>query len=202
MGRKSKKTGEPAPVKPTCFYCSRSFENEDVLISHQKLLHFRCSECGKKFANAPGMSIHMKTMHDIELKSVPKADPGRDDPTLNIVGTTGVPTEEEREEAARKRAKFSTSAVDILVDSVLASVAQSSDPHSAAKYDDWPALPTVKGLVYSDETISPEEKRAALPRYRVDETSLKEKLAAMDASIAARLQSALAARNRIKPDSE
>src|SRR4051794_4829037 len=106
MGRKSKKTGAPAPTKPTCFYCSRSFENEDVLIQHQKILHFKCPECGKKFGNAPGMSVHMRTIHEKELKTVPKADPGRDDPSLHIVGLSGVPSEAELE-AASKRAKIS-----------------------------------------------------------------------------------------------
>jgi len=183
MGRKSKKSGDVPPVKPTCFYCQRSFENEDVLVSHQKLLHFRCPDCGKKFGNAPGMGIHMKTMHNTELKAVPKAEPGRDDPTLHIVGTVGVPTEEEREESNRKRMKLASS-IDSLIDSVAA--------EAVVPQIDIADLPPVKGMVYTDETVSPEEKRAMLPRYRFDENNLKDKLSAMDASIETRLKEALA----------
>jgi hypothetical protein len=187
MGRKSKKGGEVEKAKPACFYCLRTFENEDVLYSHQKLIHFKCPDCGKKFSSAPGMGIHMRTIHGTELKSVPKAEPGRDDPALNITGTQNVPSEEEREEMNRKRARMAPS-LDSLIDAVAASVAESE-----ANANHVPA-PTAKGLVYSDEHISPEEKRALLDRYKFDENAIKAKLNAKDASIEARLS---ALRNRI-----
>ena len=189
MGRKSKKGAEPEKVKPVCFYCLRSFENEDVLYSHQKLIHFRCPDCGKKFGSAPNMAIHMKTIHQLDLKSVPKAEPDRDDPTLNVMGSVGVPTEAERIESNRKRAR-PTDAIDSLVDSVAASLAeQNSSSANVAP------PPPGKGMVYEDELVSPEEKRSMLPKYRFDEASLREKLSAMDQSIEARLT---AMRNRIK----
>jgi hypothetical protein len=195
MGRKSKKTaGESAPVKPTCFYCLRSFENEEVLLSHQKILHFRCPSCSRKFGNAPAMGIHLKTIHDMELKQVPKAEPGRDDPTLHIVGTHGVPTEAELEEARRKKLK-PASDIDLLIESVANSVQPTLSSSSSFMY---PSLPLIKGLVYSDELTSPEEKRAMLPKYRIDEAALREKLQNMDASIETKLKEALAARMRAK----
>jgi len=190
-------------TKPSCYYCQRSFENEEVLISHQKLLHFRCPECGKKFSNIPGMAYHMKIVHSMELQAVPKADPGRDDPSLNVVGSTGIPTEEEREERAQKKLK--PSPIDQLVDSVVAEVSSSSAAASNSSDSGsyiTPSSITIKGLVYSDETVSPEEKRALLPKYRIDEATLREKFAAKDASIEARLKMALASRNRSAVPSE
>lgn len=190
MGRKSKKSATPVS-KPACFYCTRSFDSEDVLIQHQKLTHFKCPECGKKFGNAPGMSVHMKTMHDIELQTVPKSELGRDDPTLHIIGSSGVPTEEEWEESIRKRTKVS--ALDSLVDSV---TAEALDEEGAEEVD--PLL--VKGMVYSDEQVSQEEKRAQLAKYRVDALVLEERLAGLEAMIGAKLQALSATARKVVYD--
>ena len=192
MGRKSKKQSVAPTAKPTCFYCLRSFDNEDVLIQHQKLLHFKCSECGRKFSNAPGMGVHMKTMHGIELKSVPKAEPGREDPTLNISGSTGVPTEEEFEEFLQKRARL-VSSLDSLIDSAAQTVIGEGSQASGTDVNASTNKLSIQGLVYSDENISPEEKRAMLHKYRYDETSLTEKLDILQASIDTRLRALKAA---------
>lgn len=192
MGRRSKQKGsEVEKVKPACFYCLRSFDNEDVLYSHQKLTHFKCPDCGKRFGSAPNMNIHMKTIHGYELTSVPKAEAGRDDPTIGIMGSRGVPTEEEREESMRKRARMAPVSLDSLVDSVAASVVSSSSQNALTPA----AAPPGKGLVYSDELVSPEEKRAALPRYRFDAAAMKEKLESKETSLEARL---VALRNRLQ----
>lgn len=173
-------------MKPACYYCLRFFENEDVLKSHQKQIHFKCFDCGKKFSNAPGMAVHMRTMHGKELQSVPKALEGRDDPTLNISGTSGVPTEEERLEANKKRAKLEQS-----VDSLLDSAAQAVDAPIISTIQ-----PLINGMVYSDDKISPEERRAALPKYKLDEATISEKASLLGESIDARLQRLAAARQK------
>jgi len=58
MGKKKKK----AP-KPYCWYCTREFEDEKVLINHQKAKHFRCDFCNKKMNNAKGLATHVTQVH-------------------------------------------------------------------------------------------------------------------------------------------
>ena len=53
MGRKKKK-----PLKPWCWYCNREFEDEKILVQHQKARHFKCHVCHKKLYTAPGLVIH------------------------------------------------------------------------------------------------------------------------------------------------
>ena len=53
MGRKKKKSS-----KPWCWYCNRDFEDEKILIHHQKAKHFKCYICTKKLYTGPGLSIH------------------------------------------------------------------------------------------------------------------------------------------------
>jgi hypothetical protein len=45
MGRKKKRVD-----KPVCWYCDRSFEDEKILIQHQKAKHYKCAWCHKKCA--------------------------------------------------------------------------------------------------------------------------------------------------------
>ena len=53
MGRKKKR-----PIKPWCWYCNRIFEDEKILIQHQKAKHFKCFVCHKKLFTGPGLAIH------------------------------------------------------------------------------------------------------------------------------------------------
>lgn len=177
MGRKSR-TGEKKAEKPSCFYCARQFDNEDTLFQHQKCIHFRCENCGKKFGNAPALGVHMKTMHETELKAVPKADFGRDNPSLHIVGTEGAPVLQDG--AAAAAAAEASKRLRVISEPTTAPPPQSANG----------------GLVYADETQSPEEKRAALARYRFDEGSLNAKLSQLNASIQDRMQQALARRRQ------
>ncbi|CAN0090848.1 unnamed protein product, partial [Phaeothamnion confervicola] len=63
MGKKKKKTTEVDKEDIWCFYCDRSFENEEVLIQHQKAKHFKCSICNKKLTTGSGMKIHAQQVH-------------------------------------------------------------------------------------------------------------------------------------------
>ena len=56
MGRKSK--GRGGEVTPFCYYCDREFDDDNVLIEHQKARHFKCM-CGKRMATAQSLSVHM-----------------------------------------------------------------------------------------------------------------------------------------------
>ena len=58
MGKKKKKT-----YKVWCFYCEREFEDEKILIQHQKAKHFKCHVCHKKLSSAGGMLIHVLQVH-------------------------------------------------------------------------------------------------------------------------------------------
>lgn len=58
MGRKKKKYHNI-----WCFYCEREFEDEKILIQHQKAKHFKCHVCQKKLSTAGGMVIHVRQVH-------------------------------------------------------------------------------------------------------------------------------------------
>lgn len=53
MGRKKKRV-----IKPWCWYCNRDFDDEKILIQHQKAKHFKCHICHKKLFTGPGLVIH------------------------------------------------------------------------------------------------------------------------------------------------
>ncbi|KAF7277240.1 hypothetical protein GWI33_009015 [Rhynchophorus ferrugineus] len=65
MGRKKKKQS-----KPWCWYCNREFEDEKILIQHQKAKHFKCHICHKKLYTGPGLSIHYIEIYGMEGKSI------------------------------------------------------------------------------------------------------------------------------------
>jgi len=79
------------PFRPFCYYCERDFENEKVLIQHQKLKHFHCYICHRKSDTARGLVGHMLQVHKESMRKVPNAIVGRDDPEIAIHGLDGVP---------------------------------------------------------------------------------------------------------------
>ncbi|KAJ1975260.1 hypothetical protein H4R33_006685 [Dimargaris cristalligena] len=81
-------------MKPWCWYCEREFEDELVLINHQKARHFKCSECNKRLNTANGMVIHVGQVHKIKVTKVPNALPKRDNPDIEIYGMDGIPAED------------------------------------------------------------------------------------------------------------
>ncbi|KAI9189412.1 hypothetical protein H9P43_000845 [Blastocladiella emersonii ATCC 22665] len=86
MAKKKKKT-----FRPWCWYCDRDFEDEKVLLQHQKQKHFKCDWCSKKLSTASGMVIHAAQVHKETIKKVPNALPGRDSPDMDIFGMDGIP---------------------------------------------------------------------------------------------------------------
>lgn len=87
MGKKKKK----ADQKPFCWYCAREFEDEKVLIQHQKAKHFKCHICHKKLTSASGMAIHVYKVHKETITKVPNAKVGRDSLSYEIYGMEGIP---------------------------------------------------------------------------------------------------------------
>jgi len=89
MGRKKKR------IRPVifCYYCDRIFENERVLIQHQRAKHFKCTQCSKRISSAHGMMVHMFQVHKETIETVPGAKSGRDSFDMEIFGMDGVPIE-------------------------------------------------------------------------------------------------------------
>ncbi|KAG0241774.1 hypothetical protein BGX31_000885 [Mortierella sp. GBA43] len=114
MAKKNKKK----PARPWCWYCERDFEDEKVLISHQRAKHFKCNHCSKKLNTAGGMVVHVMQVHKETINTVPNALPGRESTDLEIYGMEGIPEEdliaytakqESNDNPASKRPKLSAS---------------------------------------------------------------------------------------------
>eukprot|EP00928_Gymnodinium_smaydae_P088195 TRINITY_DN72318_c1_g1_i1.p1 TRINITY_DN72318_c1_g1~~TRINITY_DN72318_c1_g1_i1.p1 ORF type:complete len:591 (+),score=79.47 TRINITY_DN72318_c1_g1_i1:43-1773(+) len=99
MGKKRKaeqNEEEQAPSEIWCFYCGIDMPTFTALFSHQKSKHFRCQKCPKKGAvgdcnSMAGLMIHTRKFHGVVLDRVPNSIEGRTDPSLNIVGMSGIP---------------------------------------------------------------------------------------------------------------
>ncbi|TPP57094.1 hypothetical protein FGIG_05382 [Fasciola gigantica] len=86
MGRKKRKQ-----LKPWCWYCNREFDDEKILIQHQKAKHFKCPFCHRKLFTGPGLSIHCNQVHKEKLDKIPNALPNRTSTVIDIYGMVGVP---------------------------------------------------------------------------------------------------------------
>ena len=80
-------------VKPIifCYYCDRTFENEKVLIQHQRAKHFKCIVCHKRLGSAHGMMVHVFQVHKQQIDKVPHAKEGRDSFHVDIFGMSNIP---------------------------------------------------------------------------------------------------------------
>ncbi|CAN8313773.1 unnamed protein product [Cochlearia groenlandica] len=116
MGKKKKRATE----KVWCYYCDREFDDEKILVQHQKAKHFKCHVCHKKLSTASGMVIHVLQVHKENVTKVPNADSGRDATDLEIYGMQGIPPDalaahygEEEEESQAKVAKIEIPSVPL-----------------------------------------------------------------------------------------
>ncbi|KAJ2834511.1 hypothetical protein J3B01_003962 [Coemansia erecta] len=100
MGRKRSKKID---LKPWCWYCEREFEDEKVLIQHQKARHFKCHLCSKRLNTANGMVIHVAQVHKETVRVVPNAMRGRETTEVDIFGSLGVPEADKADYEMRKR---------------------------------------------------------------------------------------------------
>ncbi|KAH7731092.1 zinc finger protein [Aphelenchoides avenae] len=98
MGRKKKKA-----AKPWCWYCNREFEDEKILIQHQKAKHFKCHICNKKLFTGPGLAIHCMQVHKETIDKIPAAIPGRDSVEIEVYGMEGIPPEDDEPRAKQGR---------------------------------------------------------------------------------------------------
>jgi len=86
-------------------YCNREFDEEKVLIYHQKAKHFKCHVCHKKLYTGPGLAIHCLQVHKEPISSIPNALPERGDPEIEIYGMEGIPEKDmkEREQILKRK---------------------------------------------------------------------------------------------------
>ena len=91
-------------MKPWCWYCNRDFEEEKVLIQHQKAKHFKCHVCHKKLYTGPGLAIHTMQVHKEPINTIPNSIPNRGDTEIEIYGMEGIP-EKDMEDKRKQTAK-------------------------------------------------------------------------------------------------
>jgi len=97
MGRKKKKQ-----MKPWCWYCNREFDDEKILIQHQKAKHFKCHICHKKLYTGPGLSIHCMQVHKETIDKVPNSIPTRGNIEIEIYGMEGIPEQDMKDHERQK----------------------------------------------------------------------------------------------------
>ncbi|WMV14306.1 hypothetical protein MTR67_007691 [Solanum verrucosum] len=109
MGKKKKRASD----KVWCYYCDREFDDEKILVQHQKAKHFKCNFCHRKLSTASGMAIHVLQVHKETVNKVPNAKAGRESTDIEIYGMEGIPPDvlaahygEEEDEALAKTAKL------------------------------------------------------------------------------------------------
>lgn len=88
-------------------YCERDFDDDKVLVMHQKAKHFKCHVCHKKMYTAPGLVLHCMQVHKENVSVIPNALPNRNNLELEIVGMEGIPEEDIR--ARKERGEVSGS---------------------------------------------------------------------------------------------
>ncbi|CAH2048414.1 unnamed protein product, partial [Iphiclides podalirius] len=135
MGRKKKKAS-----KPWCWYCNREFDDEKILIQHQKAKHFKCHICHKKLYTGPGLSIHCMQVHKEAIDKVPNSLPNRSNIEIEIYGMEGIPPEDIKEHEKQKTGGGKAS--------------DSEDDEPAAKKKATPALNKQNSLGAGPSTVT------------------------------------------------
>ncbi|KAK0518748.1 hypothetical protein OC834_007618 [Tilletia horrida] len=105
MGKKRKR--QPAN-EAWCWYCDREFEDEKVLLQHQKAKHYRCPHCPRRLNTAGGLAVHITQVHKLEPDRLTNTLPGRDTFDVEIFGMTGIPERDLEEWRARRAAARGT----------------------------------------------------------------------------------------------
>ncbi|KAM1212952.1 hypothetical protein ACFX2J_004432 [Malus domestica] len=67
------------------------FDDEKILVQHQKAKHFKCHVCHKKLSTAGGMAIHVLQVHKESVTKVPNAKADRESTDIEIYGMQGIP---------------------------------------------------------------------------------------------------------------
>ncbi|KIY72396.1 hypothetical protein CYLTODRAFT_388773 [Cylindrobasidium torrendii FP15055 ss-10] len=112
----AKKKGKKNVIQPWCWYCEREFEDEKVLMQHQKAKHFKCGMCPRRLNTAGGLAVHIQQVHKLEPDNLPRIDnalPGRDGYEVEIFGMEGIPAPDVADYKRRKEIEFGLAAGSI-----------------------------------------------------------------------------------------
>jgi len=112
MGKKKNKQ----IIRPWCWYCEREFEDEKVLMQHQKAKHFKCSMCPRRLNTAGGLAVHIQQVHKLEPENLPRIEnalSGRDGYEVEIFGMVGIPAPDVADYKRRKEIELGLSAGSI-----------------------------------------------------------------------------------------
>ncbi|KAB5590585.1 Zinc finger protein [Ceratobasidium theobromae] len=91
MGKNKNKKKNKFVLRPWCWYCEREFEDEKVLMQHQKAKHFKCGHCPRRLNTAGGLAVHIQQVHKLDPEKIENALPGRDGYEVEIFGMEGIP---------------------------------------------------------------------------------------------------------------
>lgn len=103
-------------IRPWCWYCEREFEDEKVLMQHQKAKHFKCSMCPRRLNTAGGLAVHIQQVHKLEPDNLPRIEnalPGRDGYEVEIFGMEGIPAPDVADYKRRKEIELGLAAGSI-----------------------------------------------------------------------------------------
>lgn len=155
MGKK-KTTGNPAAkvtiAKPFCFFCDRTFDDENVLLQHQRGRHFRCAECDDtqirgKCESVQGLIVHTLKVHGKALARVPNSLEGRHKPEANVYGMDGIPddllAERGYERKTSENVQPEQEAAPPPAQALAAMAQQMPPPPAFAQQPTMPAMPTM-----------------------------------------------------------
>ncbi|KZT43705.1 hypothetical protein SISSUDRAFT_491393 [Sistotremastrum suecicum HHB10207 ss-3] len=109
----AKKRKNKAVLRPWCWYCEREFEDEKVLMQHQKAKHFKCNQCPRRLNTAGGLAVHIQQVHKLEPDQLPRIEnalPGRDGYEVEIFGMEGIPAPDVADYKRRKEIELGLSA--------------------------------------------------------------------------------------------
>nr|SVE82072.1 EOG090X0A5X [Daphnia magna] len=152
MGRKKKK-----PSKPWCWYCNRDFDDEKILLQHQKAKHFKCHICHKKLYTGPGLSIHCMQVHKETLDRVPNSLPNRGNIEIEIYGMEGIPESDIRDHEAQKQAGRITTAAgaDSSDEEGGSSAKRAKTAQPAGQESTGPSIPSIGSMPITPMLASP-----------------------------------------------
>ncbi|KAG9015182.1 hypothetical protein FRB94_004301 [Tulasnella sp. JGI-2019a] len=100
-------------LKPWCWYCEREFEDEKVLMQHQKAKHFKCKHCPRKLNTAGGLAVHVQQVHKLDPDKIDNALPGRENGEVEIFGMEGIPKDDVEAWKRRKEQELGLAAGSI-----------------------------------------------------------------------------------------
>ncbi|KAI0263413.1 hypothetical protein BC834DRAFT_924937 [Gloeopeniophorella convolvens] len=103
-------------LRPWCWYCEREFEDEKVLMQHQKAKHFKCGMCPRRLNTAGGLAVHIQQVHKLEPDNLPRIEnalPGRDGYEVEIFGMEGIPVPDIADYKRRKEIELGLTAGSI-----------------------------------------------------------------------------------------